>query len=422
MRRLQTIRTAHQRRGVITPLAAGVLLVVLAGIALIINRLWLDAASLEVTTCIETAVLAAGHEMVSDELIKDQPDYETLMQRAERSANEALKLNSVAGQQVGIKLTKDENLLFGKSVPVVETGTRRFLQTDHEPRSIQIQTQSPGRIANPVAEFLSDLTRSHAGTAGAQIQATLDNHVRGVRPFENVAVPAYPLAILKTDPSGKHTQTWELQIDQKQGKDEYRYDPETKTVSKGSDGIPEIILTGKPRRGEISDANMQILDFGSHFNTDIVIQQILSGLTRKNLKQFQGELLFDAGPLPVKCSPNIENGEQDAFQEMIGQCRICFLYDQLEQQSGSFEGTAFCTNMVGGRIMAVQRLDNQACEIILQPGVLSSRSVVLAAPEAEASLNQPVQKIEQTVNKVGQTAGLKESNQNKYIYKLYLTQ
>jgi hypothetical protein len=72
--------------------------------------------------------------------------------------------------------------------------------------------------------------------------------------------------------------------------------------------------------------------------------------------------------------------------------------------------------------MAVQRLDNQACEIILQPGVLSSRSVVLAAPEEEASLNQPVQKIEQTVNKVGQTAGLKESNQNKYIYKLYPTQ
>ncbi|QDT25849.1 hypothetical protein Enr10x_11470 [Gimesia panareensis] len=422
MQRHQTIRTARNRRGVITPLAALVLLVVMAGIALIVNRLWLDAASLEVTTCVETAALAAGHEMVSDELLKEKPDYQSLMQRAERSANQALKLNSVAGQQVGIKLTKGENLLFGKSVPVVETGIRRFLQTDHEPTSIQIQTKSPGRIANPVAEFLSDLTRSHAGSAGPQIQATLDNHVRGVRPFENVAVPAYPLGILKNDPTGKHTQTWELQIDQKQGKDEYRYDPKTKTVSKGPDGIPEIILTGKPRRGDISDANMQILNFGSRFKTNIVTRQILTGLTRKNLKHFQGELLFDAGPLPVKCSPNIENGEQDAFQEMIGQCRICFLYDQLETQSGSYEGTALCTNLVGGRIMSVQRLENQACEIILQPGVLSSRAVVLAVPEDSANLNQPVQQIKQTVNQAGQTAGLKKPHQNKYIYKLFLTQ
>jgi len=422
MQRHQTIRTAHHRRGFITPLAAIVLLVVMAGIALIVNRLWLDAASLEVTTCVETAVLAAGQEMVSDELLKDKPDYQSLMQKAEESANQALKLNSVAGQQIGIQLTKGDNLLFGKSVPVAESGIKRFLQTDHEPTSIQIQTQSPGRVANPVAEFLSDLTRSHPGSAGAQIQATLDNHVRGIRPFKNMAVPAYPLAILKNDPTGKHTQTWELQIDLKRGKDEYRYDPQTKTVSKGADGIPEIILTGKPRRGDLSDANMQILDFGTGFKTDLVTEQILSGLTRNNLKHFQGELLFDAGPLPVKCSPNIENGEQDAFREMIGQCRICFLYDQLETQSGSYEGTALCTNMVAGRIMSVQRLENQACELIVQPGVLSSRSVVLAIPEADANLKQPLQKTKQAVNQIGQTAGLKQDHQNKYIYKLYLTQ
>lgn len=423
MKRHQTTRpvtqTAGKRRGVITPVAAIVLLVVMAGIALIVNRLWLDAASLEATTCVETAVLAAGNEMISDELLKEKPDYEALMQRAERSANHALKLNTIAGQQVGIELTKGKNLLFGKSVPVEETGRNRFLQTDHEPTSIQIQTQQPGRINNPVADFFTDLTNSSPGTAGAEVQATLDNHVIGVRPFENVAVPAFPLGILQNDPTGKHTQTWELQIDQKQGKDEYRFDPETKTVSQGADGIPEIILTGKPHRGEIEDANMQILDFGSDFETDIVMQQILSGLTRNNLEAFHGELLFDAGPIPVKCSPNIEDGEQDAFEDMIGQCRICFLYDQVNTQSNSYEGTALCTSMVAGRIMSIQRLDNEACEIILQPGVLSSRSVILAQPKPVDSLKAADQQNDQKSEPSDKSD---KPHQNKYIYKLFLTQ
>ena len=105
MKRVQIIQFTNSqavaRRGVITPLAAIVLLVVMTGIALIVNRLWLDAASLEVTTCVETAALAAGHELVSDELLKEKPDFDLLMERAETSANKALKLNTVAGQRLG---------------------------------------------------------------------------------------------------------------------------------------------------------------------------------------------------------------------------------------------------------------------------------------------------------------------------------
>jgi len=418
MKRLQKIQfsTAQSdaRRGVITPLAAIVLLVVMTGIALIVNRLWLDAASLEVTTCVETAALAAGHELVSDELLKEKPDYHLLMERAETSANQALKLNTVAGQRIGINLSKGDNLHFGKLVPDEETGLRKFLQTDHEPQSIQIKTHNSSRLANPVADFMSDLTHTDLGRTSAQIEATLDNHVQGVRPFENVPVPAYPLAILKIDPTGKHTETWELQINQKRGRDEYRFDPETKTVSRGSDGIPEIILTGKPRRGEITDANMQLLDFGSDFKSEAVVRQIRSGLTRKDLKHFQGELLFNGHPLPIHCSPDIENAEQDAFQAMIGQCRICFLYDQVTASSQKYDGTAECKNLVAGRIMAVQRTDNQTTRIILQPAVMTTRTAILAQPQADSSaaLSKRDQK---------QTADSLKPVTNKYIYKLYLT-
>ena len=397
------------RRGVITPLAAIVLLAVMVGIALIVNRLWLDAATLEVTTCIETAVLAAGHELASDELLKEKPDYNKLMQRAEESANRALKLNTVAGQRIGIQLTKGDNLLFGKTVPVAETGERRFLQTDHEPLSVQIKIDHASRLNNPVAELLSEVTRTNLGTPGTQIEASINNQVIGIRPFENVAVPAFPLAILKDDPTGKHTETWELQIVQKKGNDEYQFDPKTGKVSRGSDGIPEIQLTGKPRRGEIADANMQILDFGSEFNSETVVQQILSGLTKKNLKQFHGELVFNSQPVEIKCNPNIENDEQDAFKDMLGQCRICFLYDKVDAMPRSYNGIADCTQLVAGRIMAVKQLENQACELILQPGVITSRAVVLAKPK-------PIN------NENASASNIKEQSINKYIYKLYLTQ
>tara|TARA_R110002111_G_scaffold168038_1_gene233891 strand:+ start:196186 stop:197457 length:1272 start_codon:yes stop_codon:yes gene_type:complete len=423
MKRYQKTKIAKSqvagRRGIITPLAAIVLLVVMAGIALIVNRLWLDAATLEVTTCVETAVLAAGHELASDELLKEKPDYDALLDRAEKAANNAIALNTVAGQRIGAPLIKGDNLLFGKSILVADTGLNQFIQTDHEPVSIQIKTHLATRINNPVADFMSDLTQTNPGTTGAQIEATIDNHIIGMRPFENVSVPAYPLAILKNDPSGKHLETWELQIDQKKGKDEYQFDPETNTVTRGSDGIPEIRLTGKTRRGDISDANMQILNFGSQHNSKVIVRQILSGLSRRDLQNYHGELLFDNGPVQIHCSPAIEDDEQDAFQKMIGQCRICLLYDNVEGASQSYNGIADCTNMVAGRIMSVNRIDNQVCEIILQPGVLTSRAVILGNLKPPEPDNKSAQNTNLNTTK---TTDNSQERKNKYIYKLYLTQ
>ena len=410
-----TVSQAAGRRGVITPLAAMVLLVVLAGIALVVNRLWLDAASLEVTTCIETAVLAAGQELAADELLKEKPNYQTLMERAEKAANQAIILNTVAGQRIGIPLTKDKNLIFGKSVPIADTDEKRFLQTDHQPMSIQLKAQQTSRLNNPVADLMSEVTGTYQEKVRGQIEASIDNHIIGIRPFENVSIPAFPLAILKNDPSGKHTETWELQINQKKGKDEYRFNPETKMVSRGSDGIPEIQLTGKPRRGNISDANLQLLDFGSLHNSESVERQILSGLTRQDLKDYHGELLFNAGPIQVNCSPEIEDNEQDAFQKMTGQCRICFLYDKVESTSRSHTGIVDCTNMVAGRIMSIKRLENQTCEIILQPGVMTTRTGILAKAKP------PVTDSQSASNSKTKTDN-DQQRKNKYIYKLYLTQ
>lgn len=410
-----TTSQAVRRKGVITPLAAIVMLIAMASIALIVNRLWLDAASLEVTTCIETAALAAGQELASDELLKEEPDYQILMDRAEKKANGALVLNTIAGQRMGIELTKDNNLFFGKSVPVADTGSNKFLQTKNQPTSVQIKTHHSNQLNNPVAEFMSDITATDLGSTNAQIEASVDNRVIGLRPFDNISVPAFPLAILKNDPTGKHTETWEIQIDQKKGKDEYQFHPDTHTVTRGSDGIPEIRLTGKPRRGDITDANMQILDFDSRLDSEAVVRQILSGLSEEDLKDYHGELLFDSEPIQIKCSPNIENDEQDAFQKMIGQCRICFLYDQVEPTTRSFNGIADCTDMIAGRVMSVNRLDNQTCEIILQPGVLTSRAAILEESTVSESETNSVQKATTAKDD-------KKPRKNKYIYKLFLTQ
>jgi len=99
---------------------------------------------------------------------------------------------------------------------------------------------------------------------------------------------------------------------------------------------------------------------------------------------------------------------------MIGQCRICFLYDQVTASSQKYDGTAECKNLVAGRIMAVQRTDNQTTRIILQPAVMTTRTAILAQPQADSSaaLSKRDQK---------QTADSLKPVTNKYIYKLYLT-
>ena len=90
------------------------------------------------------------------------------------------------------------------------------------------------------------------------------------------------------------------------------------------------------------------------------------------------------------------------LEEIAGECRLLFLFDQYEQLSDSAAGRIRCVQAVAGRILNVTTHDDGSADIVIQPGVLTTRTAVLAR---------------ETV-----TQGPLERLANRYVYKLQLTQ
>ena len=82
----------------------------------------------------------------------------------------------------------------------------------------------------------------------------------------------------------------------------------------------------------------------------------------------------------------------------MGQCRACALYTNHVASGQSGWGRLDCTGLVAGRILHVGQGTGQSRQFVFQPGVLVTRTALLAQEAGTASVS------------------------NKYLYKLTLTQ
>jgi hypothetical protein len=237
-------------------------------------------------------------------------------------------------------------------------------------------------------------------------EATADNRILGVRPFEGVPVPALPLAILKSDPTGQRVDTWDLQIGLRLGVDEYRFNPDTGSIEAGSDGIPEIHLHGKKTDESATDSNVQLVDLNTDLRTRPLLEQLEIGWTEEDLEEFGGELLFHAGSNWLTSLARLDGDHAAGFEQLIGQPRICLLYSGLDPAGSEGFGKLQAVDLVAGRIMAVQHDGQGQHVLVFQPTVLTTRTAVLADTVMDVS---------------SRSASEQKLLENPYIYKLYLT-
>src|SRR5262245_51018624 len=93
----QQTRSHGPRRGFTTPAVAIALLIAMCGLALILDRLWLDAADLELTTAAEAAALGAASALANDDLLRINADPELRQDDARNAAAWIASQNTVAG-------------------------------------------------------------------------------------------------------------------------------------------------------------------------------------------------------------------------------------------------------------------------------------------------------------------------------------
>lgn len=377
-RRAAPRRRLSRRRGLTTPLVVAALLVAMLGIALILDRLWLSSARLELTTAAEAAALAAGRQLITDERLVDVEITPQQLELARQAAEQIASQNFVAGSPVQLNLNGGD-VRFLKLQPTEDGRPAEFVETDTRPTHVLVSTSRTRFNGNPVALFMAQLTRQPWGDVFSEVVAHVDNHVVGVRPFVDVPAPALPLAIWKQDPAGLRKDTWQYAIDQRRGADHYGYDDESRQVLNAPDGIPELTLRTMRPGGKAQDSNVHLVDLGTDLQPTLVAQQMLIGWTRQSLEDRNGELSLGslAGDLTVSLTsaPRLPDEARSALEEIVGEPRIALLYDQFTS-TGKDRYQARLVELVAIRVLDVADQSDGSCYITVQPTVLASRTVL----------------------------------------------
>ncbi len=393
------------------PALALALIAVLAGAALVIDRLHLDIAKSELQIAAEAAALAAARELANDDRLRPDFDPAALQMKSRFAAARIAAQNFVAGEPVTLSTDPANDVRFGNLKNDPATGEPIFVETnDHEPTSVAVAARcTDARHSAVPLPFRTFYAPTDANVV-AVAEASLNFQVRGLRSVDRLPIPTLPLAILaqanaKQETSHKHSTvslnkadktgvsnnpqqtaapTWMRDIDQRRGTDHFGYDSTTGEVTNTADGIPEITLRTATQSSN-SKSNAFVLTLTGDLTENHLRRQISQGWSADDLESFGGELLFDHGPLAMAGLRGVDgNVLAQAFRSVLGQSRVVFLYERVEGDVCSHVASLQVTKMVAGRVMFVREISECECEIVLQPAVLATRSAVATSDETDA--------------------------------------
>lgn len=173
--------------------------------------------------------------------------------------------------------------------------------------------------------------------------------------------------------------TWDNLILNGVGTDDYSYDPETKTVGNGSDGIKEVNLypTGNPL---LPPGNRGTVDFGGTNNsTADLARQILNGLNDDDwaalAEQGITELRWDTEPLQINGDTGLSAGIKDELNAIKGLPRAIPLFTQVSGPGNNAMYTI--VRFVGIRIMHVRLTGKPSGKhVMIQPAPFTDFNVI----------------------------------------------
>lgn len=413
----------QRRVGFTTPAVAAALLLVMLGLALIIDRIWLETAKLELTTAAESAALGACRELANDLLLTTDSTVDQRITSARDTAAWIAGLNYVCGMPVTLNMDPEGDVRFGNLVQ--DNQGVRFDESEVNPSTVVVTALRTRSNNNPIALFVAGASGLPFGDVAVRVEATISNDVIGVRANDDLPIPALPVAILESDPSGQNSATWTNMIESRSGSDQYTFDPTTNAVVGGSDGIPEMVIQGVQTGGNPASANAYLLDLGTGLNDTELARQIRSGLTTDDLETLGGAIIVGQGTTQnLTSSPQFDVAEQTELQNIIGQRRICFLYSATSPGQQPPLATATCSRLVAIRVMAVESHTDGTCIVTVQPTIMTCRNAIrVCETSTDASGNQTNNGSMTAWNPsaYNQTSTTSTANANSYVYKLQLT-
>jgi hypothetical protein len=399
-------RRSVGRKGTLVPVVAAALLLILAILALVVDRLWLDAVQVELRGAAEAAALAGARGLADDDRLKPYHPPEALAKGAAWMASSMAGQSIVAGRPLELEMDRDVSV--GTYAVSATTGERELLTNVADPRTVVVRPAFLKSRNNPLALLMRGLHGPDVAEMIHQAEASVDNQVWGVRPVGETRVPALPLAILHRETTDAERPSWEADIERREGADRYGFDLETRRILETSDGIPEMELTASLVTGDGRNANLAVLGLGNELSGDLVAGQVATGLSAVDLERVGGELCPSRSPFEIGAKHTLSTETLNALEALRGEARIVLLYS--ETGGGVATGGSLprvrCVQLVACRVVAVRRNGAGAAKLIVQPAVMATRT---ALRSSEIGSDEEA------------TGSLSHLPPNKYIYHLGLS-
>jgi Flp pilus assembly protein TadG len=371
----------RRRRGNILVLTAFLMIFMMALVAFAVDWGYLLAVRTELQRSADAAALAAALELIEEDTLTDSLAIQRIIANAREKAVDLAARN-----------------LVGSLPPVVDPNAANSLEGDvlvgylsdfsspaasisysnlSEVNAVTVHVGRTARRNGEVSLFFGPLLGYDEMAVEGHATAAFLSNISGFRiPSEGGNIGILPIAL--------DEQTWNAML-LGMASDDWAWDPETRTVQPGSDGIREVNLFPQ---GTDSPGNRGTVDIGSPNNsTDDIARQILHGASPEDMEYHGGKIeLDDNGELALNGDTGISAGVKDELTSIIGQPRVIPVYSEVEGPGNNAMYTI--VKFVGIRILEVKLTGQQSSKrVIIQPAVVVMQGLI---PSALAGTSQLV--------------------------------
>jgi hypothetical protein len=360
------------RKGAVVVLAALLMIILFACVAWAVDLGYLYVVSSEAQRCADSAALAGAWAMASEQHVVNRTtgNYDL----AREAAIQFGSLNRVNG--AGFKFDAnwsngaDGDIVLGRLDDPADRDEQLSLWDPNRYNTVRVRVRCLEKRDNAVPLFFARVLGFNTAEITAEAAAYFDSgNVAGFRPTQNTGnALLLPFAV--------KLEVWEDFLDgHSDSDDRWTHDSEAQTVSRGSDGKPELkIFPGD--RSDLTSGNFGTVNVGGNNNSTSVLEgQIRDGISATDLAPHGGELRLNqvTGDLPLNGDPGISVGIKEALGDVVGQARSIFLYDEVTGQGNT---TYFnIVGFAGIRVMDFSLAGNKY--VLVQPALVVDRTAII---------------------------------------------
>lgn len=370
------------RRGAITVLTAVMALVALGLAAFAVDTGYILTNKQELQRTADAAALAACWSY-AERLANGATPADSLATGRQTAANYALS-NRVGGLQPAINQNSGNStsgdLVFGRIENLYSYGSTLDSSNPNNFNAVKVKVRRDSSLNGEAPFFFAKVFGRASMGLDAEATAGFYRRISGVRtPSSGGNINVLPYAL--------DWDTWEDLLEG-HASDSWRWNPSTKTVTAGSDGVLEVNLFPQ---GTGSPGNRGTVDIGSSNNsTADIARQIVYGISPSDMAHHGGTLELDeCGEMELNGDTGISAGVKDELDSIKGQPRLIPIFSQVDGPGNNAQYTI--VHWAGIRIMEVKLTGSMNQKrVVVQPAPMVMPGGIASTDETSDYVYTPV--------------------------------